>query len=333
MTTAIANHRIGAVSALSGVPVSTLRVWETRHAAFAPAKSEGRHRLYSDEDVLRASLIKQLTEAGHSISTLAQLPAAQLNGLLQQQKTAHRLHRAPTSNTAPVAMAVVGVGMAARIESGLGAMGLPERPFQITEILQDLEEASTASMHSRPQVLLVRVNSLHVLAGADIQRLVQAHQFQQAIVLYNFGQEPVVAALKMAGIKVRREPLSNAELAELINSVLWMGHSQEAHAVQQGGLVPPRKYSDETLSQVANTSNQLLCECPRHVAELISQLASFEQYSQECLNKSAEDAHLHAYLSSVSGSARALFEKALEMVAAHENIPLPKTPAWTPLEV
>jgi translation initiation factor 2 gamma subunit (eIF-2gamma) len=37
-------------------------------------------------------------------------------------------------------------------------------------------------------------------------------------------------------------------------------------------------------------------------------------------------------LSSVSGSARALFEKALEMVAAHENIPLPQTPAWTRLE-
>jgi hypothetical protein len=59
------------------------------------------------------------------------------------------------------------------------------------------------------------------------------------------------------------------------------------------------------------------------VAELIAQLASFEQYSQDCLNKSAEDAHLHAYLSSVSGSARALFEKALEMVAKHENISLP----------
>jgi hypothetical protein len=51
-------------------------------------------------------------------------------------------------------------------------------------------------------------------------------------------------------------------------------------------------------------------------------LASFEQYSHECLSKSSEDAHLHAYLSSVSGSARALFERALEMVAQHEGIEL-----------
>ena len=32
--------------------------------------------------------------------------------------------------------------------------------------------------------------------------------------------------------------------------------------------------------------------------------------------------HLHAHLHAISGSARALFERALEMVAQHENIPL-----------
>jgi hypothetical protein len=58
------------------------------------------------------------------------------------------------------------------------------------------------------------------------------------------------------------------------------------------------------------------------VAELIAQLASFEQYSQECLNRNAEDAHLHAYLRSISGSARSLFENALEKIAAHEGIDL-----------
>ena len=58
------------------------------------------------------------------------------------------------------------------------------------------------------------------------------------------------------------------------------------------------------------------------MAELISQLASFEQYSQECLNNSVQDAHLHAQLSAISGSARSLFERALEMVAQHEGIAL-----------
>jgi MerR family transcriptional regulator, light-induced transcriptional regulator len=291
MSQPIANHRIGAISALSGVPVSTLRVWEARHGAFTPAKSEGRHRLYSDEDALRASLIRQLTEQGHSISTLARLPATQLNDLLHQQRNAGQRSRPQPATQAPITVAVVGVGMAARVASGQLALALPDKQIQITEILEDLDEAAKAPMPSRPQVLLVRVNSLHVLAGNDIQRLVHAHPFQQAI-------------------------------------VLWLDHNPEASDVQRSGLVPPRKYSDETLHRVANSPNKVLCECPRHVAELIAQLASFEQYSQECLNKSAEDAHLHAYLSSVSGSARALFEKALEMVAQHENITLPQIPSW-----
>jgi hypothetical protein len=40
------------------------------------------------------------------------------------------------------------------------------------------------------------------------------------------------------------------------------------------------------------------------------------------LNKSSEDARIHAHLSAVSGTARALFEEALEMVAEHEGIDL-----------
>jgi hypothetical protein len=76
------------------------------------------------------------------------------------------------------------------------------------------------------------------------------------------------------------------------------------------------------LQRVAAISTQVLCECPRHVAELISQLSSFEKYSNECLNSSVNDAKLHAYLSAVSGTARALFEEALQRVALQEGIDL-----------
>jgi hypothetical protein len=51
-------------------------------------------------------------------------------------------------------------------------------------------------------------------------------------------------------------------------------------------------------------------------------LNSFEAYSQDCLSRTTEDARLHSYLTAVSGSARALFEQALERIAAHENIDL-----------
>jgi len=116
--------------------------------------------------------------------------------------------------------------------------------------------------------------------------------------------------------------VSDSELADLVRAVLMVDPADTAPDAAPGAMIPPRKYSDEVLARVAGISGQVLCECPRHVAELISQLASFEQYSQECLHKSTEDAHLHAQLASVSGSARALFERALEMVAEHEGIVL-----------
>ena len=97
---------------------------------------------------------------------------------------------------------------------------------------------------------------------------------------------------------------------------------REAALPFEGRKATPKKYSDETLSRVANISTAVLCECPRHVAELLAQLASFEQYSQECVNKNSADQQLHEHLTEVSGQARALFEHALELIAAHEGITL-----------
>ena len=47
-------HKIGAVSSLSGVPSPTLRIWELRYGTFTPHKTESKHRLYTDSDVLKA---------------------------------------------------------------------------------------------------------------------------------------------------------------------------------------------------------------------------------------------------------------------------------------
>ena len=144
----------------------------------------------------------------------------------------------------------------------------------------------------------------------------------QVIVLYGFGQERVVEAMKLDGMIVRRDPVPEAELADLIRSLLLIDTRQPGATGQPGAMIPPRKYSDQTLARVAAIPSKVLCECPRHVAELIAQLASFEQYSQECLNNSVEDARLHAQLTAISGSARALFEQALEMIARHEGLSL-----------
>ncbi|MEY4219218.1 MAG: hypothetical protein RL686_1725, partial [Pseudomonadota bacterium] len=294
-----------------GVATPTLRVWETRYQTFQPHKTESKHRLFTDDDVLKATLLKRLTEQGHGISSIAKLSTTDLNNLLQQQQETNQRKARSESQVQSVSVAVVGLALAARIES---------KKFTFSFNNQ------AAKFQEKSQILIIYTNSLHAGVQVDIHRLAEINHALQVIVLYNYGQEPIIESMKRCGMIVRREPISDSDLADLINSVRVVNTESGTAGLTSGMLIPPRKYDDIELMRVAGISTNVLCECPKHVAEIITQLASFEQYSRECLNNSTEDAHLHSYLSTVSGSARALFESALEMVAKHEGIDLKASP-------
>lgn len=315
-------HKIGAVSSLSGVPTPTLRIWEARYSTFSPIKTLGQHRLYSDDDVLKATLLKRLTDQGHAISNIANLSSQALNSLLMQQQSSNRYQAQTQTEERTISMVIVGLALAGRIESKKFTLSFNNNEIKVTHIFNDVSDALGATFQQTTQILLVKTNSLHAGIEVDIHKLAQNCQALQVIALYNYGQQNIIESMKHSGMIVRREPISDSDLADLINSVRLVGADQKSIGLVVGALIPLRKYSDATLAKVAGISSNILCECPRHVAEIIAQLASFEQYTHECLNKSSEDAHLHAYLSSVSGSARALFENALEMIAKHEGFDL-----------
>ncbi len=312
-------YRIGAVSQTTGIPVTTLRIWETRYGAFSPVKTPGKQRLYEEQDVSKALLLKQLSQSGHAISAIAHLELATLRRLSSQAPPLSHSGQ-PTPQVASVA--VVGLSLANRMESQKFVLSLQQNRIQLSEVWADLAAASSAELHTPAQVLLIKVNTLNAQVHAAIQLLMRKHQFAQTIVIYHFAAEAVVQAMKFSGCMVRREPVSDSELAELLQSVLFVDPARAQEFGTSGAVITSRKYSEATLSRVAGISTNVLCECPRHVAELITQLASFEEYSQDCLNNSAEDAHLHAYLASISGSARVLFENALEKIAQLEGIDL-----------
>jgi DNA-binding transcriptional MerR regulator len=328
------HYRIGAVAKLSGVPVTTLRIWEIRYGAFLPTKSAGQHRLYSQADAAKACQLKLLSDAGHGISAIANLDASSLSRLLVQHRAAKVTNVLAADGGRKVALAVVGHAMASRITTPKFTLQFLTHSIQVTDVFEDLPGAALAVFNDQPKLLLIKVNTLNDSVCMQIESLVARHPILQCIIIYNYGQESVVEALKVLGMLVRREPMSDYELSDLISSVLLVDASTSTGISGSTVLIPARKYSDVTLRRVAGISSNILCECPRHVAELIGQLASFEQYSQECLNNSTEDAHLHAYLRAVSGSARAMFERALEMVAVHEGISLshdaPVVPALFP---
>ncbi len=312
-------YRIGGVSRLTGVPVTTLRVWETRHAAFSPAKSTGRHRLYTEADVIKARLLRQLTAAGHSIGAIAGKPLEDL----QRMQAGPRVPAAAARPERRITAVVVGEAMAARLQSPAWQHRHGSLVMDLRQVYADLHDAARAGVPpGQVALLLVRLNAVQMGSFEQLTRAVAHLGVNRVIVLYNFAAQPVLDAMRAAGMVVRREPVTDAELVELVRSVVVVDPTESMSAFAPGGTIPQRRFSDAQLARVAASPNSMMCECPRHIADLIGQLASFEEYSGQCLNNSEEDAHLHAYLRSISGSARALFEHALQLAAQHAGLPL-----------
>ena len=72
---------MGLVVKRTGLSPHVIRVWERRYRAVTPVRTAGGHRAYLEEDVSRLILLRRLTEAGHKISGIANLPTEELRGL------------------------------------------------------------------------------------------------------------------------------------------------------------------------------------------------------------------------------------------------------------
>jgi hypothetical protein len=194
------------------------------------------------------------------------------------------------------------------------------KDWQIVRVFDDLDDALSAASAEPVKLALIKLNTLQPQMHQAILSLAARHHIGHTVVLYHFAPEGVVQAMRLSGITVRREPVSDTELSSVLAPLMLQNQAKPPPWAP--APVAPRRYNDEVLARVASLPSTVMCECPRHVAELIAQLASFEEYSRQCLGGDAKDAALHAQLGRVSGMARAMFEVALEQVAAHEGIDL-----------
>lgn len=325
-------HRSGAVARMLGMPVATLRVWERRYALTQPELSPSGQRLYSVDDVRRLALLKQLTDLGHAIGSLATLDMTQLQGVAathaRMQGTAQHVVTAPV--TAPVPawrLAVVGAALGRRLmrPALLRRIG---RPVVFLGPFDDAEQAAAALQGLDVDAMVLQESHLQEDWLAGIDAAVPALALVPKAVLYGFAADTVCDALSTAGVALIREPQPDAVVAQWLRSLSLATSAQEpsrARSVLWADDVPARRWGDAALADFASRSSSIACECPRHMAELLVQLAHFEDYSASCEHRSAADAELHAYLRKVAAASRARFESALEHVALLEGLILPSS--------
>jgi DNA-binding transcriptional MerR regulator len=337
--------RSAAVARRAGMPVATLRIWEQRHRAVRPATAPSGHRLYSPADVARVLLLRRLTAEGHAIGSIAGLDTGRLRRLATS--TAANAST-PGHPAGPLRLVVIGRTLATRLQRPAVTRRLAA-PARVVAVFDTPEAAAAGAADALDDgldppdgvtpldgidLLLWQVPGLPARMPPTLVAAGAAWRARRTAVVHRFAGAAARRAFEDEGALVLREPLDDEALGA------WLAthgarpdpRSEDMRdsaapldvRVPAADAVPPRRFDDATLTAIAGLPSSVACECPRHVAELLMQLAGFEAYSAQCASRGPADAALHADLHQVAGRARALFESALERVARHEGLSLPR---------
>ncbi len=77
-------YTIADLERVSGIKSHTIRMWEKRYDLFSPMRTEGNHRLYSDDDFLKLLNISRFVKRGHRISTVAKWSESEMLGRMTE---------------------------------------------------------------------------------------------------------------------------------------------------------------------------------------------------------------------------------------------------------
>ncbi len=224
-----AGFRSGAVARMSGIPVSTLRIWEQRYQAVGPITAPSGHRLYSAADVERVVLLRKLTERGHAIGLLAGLDM----DALQQLSRTYPADEAPAPRrTSPLRIVVVGQALATRLERPSVARHWGQAPVLVA-VFDSLHEATqapqtaqtvTGSDSAATDLLLWHAPELQIAALPELKAAQSAWQAKTVAVAHRFANADTRKALAHTGAHMVREPADDdalgAWLAVLESSLL-----------------------------------------------------------------------------------------------------------------
>jgi MerR family transcriptional regulator, light-induced transcriptional regulator len=314
-------YRIATVSQLTGIPVQTLRVWESRHTVVQPTRSAGNVRLYRRADIERLSLVKAAVDAGQAISTLAALTDRQIKA---------RFKDAPVSATATAAKArkagcrvlVVGSALASVLKTAWKARS----DVRVQASLPTLADTDTEP-GSLPSVDAVIVDApvLRNDFPAALRQMRTATQAPVVIVVYGFGSRQLLSRLDNANVIALAAPADPAQIARICQLGLAIDPTPPAAFSQMlMHSAAARRYDEAFLQQLSQMPSKVQCECPNHLADLLNKLNAFERYSLECESTNIKDAAMHAMMYSASGHCREFLEEVLRRLMAHEGIPEPK---------
>jgi DNA-binding transcriptional MerR regulator len=301
------SYRIASVATLTGVPAPTIRIWERRYGLLSPSRSAGNLRLYTQADIDRLVLVKAAVDAGHSISTVAELSAEQLRERAQDAPRRNAADRAVRATVYGDALA----GVLSEAWKSRADIHVTARPLH--DALAKPPRTDVAD------VTIVEIASLHDLSIEVLRRLRKASRSSLTLVIYGIGGSKSLAGIDWEGIIALPAPVNAAHLARLC-LLNFSGFGGAPGTYEPLRSAAPRRYDDAQLAMINQMPNAVDCECPNHLSDLLIRINAFEQYNYQCEDRNAEDASLHVMMAEASVRCRELLEYALSRAIEHANL-------------
>lgn len=313
-------YGIGAVAKLTGLTDHTIRVWERRYAAVVTTRAPNGRRQYTEPDVEKLGLLKSLTDRGISISRIA---GDSVDALRARAHSLRDLAPGPGPDTITVAL------LGDFLPRQLSEEQHGKAPLDI-RVADSSRERFKADLGQQPvDVVVLERPVLDTETVAEMQEYLSEGNASRGVIVYSFGRSQDIEFARKEGIEAVRAPIGAEELhAAATRSRLEVhGAMTESRPVEDAatdwdftGPVAVRRFSPQQLANLASVESNVDCECPKHLAQLVSDLSAFEIYSDRCANKGDEDAALHRYLHRATAGARVLVEKALQKLADAEGL-------------
>ena len=308
-------YRIGTASHLTGIPVQTIRVWESRHAVVHPVRSAGNVRLYRRADIDRLSLVKAIVDSGQAISTVAALTDRQIKARFKDAP-------APAAKVRKAGCRVLVYG--SELASVLKTAWKARSDVRVQTSLPTLADTGPWELASFDAVI-VDAPVLRNDLPAALRQMRTATQALVVVVVYGFGNRQVLARLDNANVIALAAPVDPAQIARICQLGLSIDPAPTATFSQMlMHSAAARRYNEAFLQQLSQMPSKVQCECLNHLSDLLNKLNAFERYSLECESTNAKDAAVHAMMYSASGHCREFLEKVLQRLMVHEGIPEPK---------
>ena len=310
-------YRIATVSRLTGIPVQTIRVWESRHAVVQPKRNASNVRLYARADIERLMLVRAAVDGGQAISTLASLTDQQIGARFKNAAAPAAKDKARKTGCRVL---VCGAALSSVLKTAWKARS----DVRVQASLPTLADTQQKSI---PVVDAVIVDApvLHHDLPAALRRLRSASHVPVIIVVYGFGSRQILSRLDSANVIALASPADPAQIARICQLGLSIDPTPPAafsRMLLQSAAA--RRYDDAFLQQLSQMPSKVQCECPNHLADLLNKLNAFERYSLECESTNVKDAAMHAMMYSASGHCREFLEEVLRRLMVHEGIPEPK---------